>query len=176
MAHTKRIKVSTPAVTKAPAAQNGNGSAPAPRSGVKDLSELFANRTAVITIYDPRDEYLTVKRDTGFRFELAPVWSPEAQKVVDEYRDKIRRIDGKIDQADPKLAESVLNQIITVTKRFWQEPDSPDGIILDGVLLTPSPENARKIYTHPDLWWLYEDLQVAYMERGRFFGSGSKGR
>jgi hypothetical protein len=152
---------------------NGNGHA-AERSNVKDLSELFANRTAVITIYDPRDEYKTVKRDTGFRWEIAPVWSPEAEEIKEQYRDQIRRVDGKIDLTDPKLDESLREQIVRVTKRFWQEPDSPSGIILDGELLTPTPENARKILTHPDLWWLYQDVQAAYLERGSFFGARPK--
>lgn len=153
--------------------ENGNGTA-APRSDVKDLSELFANRSAVITIYDPRDRNLVVKRDTGFRWEIAPVWSPEAEAVKAQYRDKIRRVDGRIDLTDPTFDESVREQIIRVTKRFWQEPDSPDGIVLDGELLTPTPENARTILTHPDLWWLFEDVQAAYLERERFFGARPK--
>lgn len=146
----------------------------APRSDVTDLAQLFANRTAVITIYDPRDEFKKVKRDTGFRWEIAPVWSPEAQAVVEQYRDQLRRVDGKLDLTDPKLDESLREQIIAVTKGFWQEPDSPDGITLDGELLTPTAENARRILTHPDLWWLAQDVQAAYLERGSFFGARPK--
>lgn len=146
----------------------------APRSDVTDLAQLFANRTAVITIYDPRDEYRTVKRDTGFRWEIAPVWSPEAQEIQEKYRDRIRRVDGKVDLTDPVLDESVREQIVRVTKRFWQEPDSLDGILLDGELLTPTAENARKILTHPDLWWLAEAMQEAYLKRSNFFGARPK--
>jgi hypothetical protein len=141
---------------------------------VKDLAELFANKTAVITIWDPRDEYSVVKRDTGFRWEIAPVWSREAQDVVEKYRDQLRRVDGKVDLTDPKLEESLREQIVAVTKRFWQEPDSLDGIVLEGELLRPSPENAQKILTHPDLWWLAQDVQAAYLERGLFFGARPK--
>ena len=154
--------------------QHKNGNGHYPRSEVKDLAELFANKTAVITIYDPRDEYAPVKRDTGYRWEIAPVWSREAQDVVEKYRDQIRRIDGKVDFADPKLEESLLEQIVACTKRFWQEPDSPEGILCEGELLTPSPENARRLLTHPDLWWLKQDVQAGYLERGLFFGARPK--
>ena len=161
----------TPPIT--PAASNGNGHAP--RSDVKDLSELFAQKTATITIYDPRDADKPVKRDTGYRFEIAPRWSPEAQKVVDDYRDQLRRLEsGEVDRTDPKLEEAIVEQLVAVTKRFWQEPDSPTGILCDGELLTPSPENARKLYTHPDLTWLFEDVVVAWSNRNLFFGEQPK--
>jgi hypothetical protein len=102
------------------------------------------------------------------------VWSREAQDVVEKYRDQLRRVDGKVDLTDPKLEESLREQIVAVTKRFWQEPDSLDGIVLEGELLRPSPENAQKILTHPDLWWLAQDVQAAYLERGLFFGARPK--
>jgi hypothetical protein len=169
-----RTKAARRTVTP-PEHQNGNGNGHAPKSGVTDLSELFARKTAVVTIYDPRDDGKAERRDTGYRFEIAPRWSPEAQKAVDDFRDQLRRLEsGEVDRADPKLEEALREQIVAVTKRFWQEPDSPDGIILEGELLTPSPENARKLYTHPDLWWLYEDVVSAYVERDRFFGAGPK--
>jgi hypothetical protein len=161
-----------PVVRTAPAAPNGNGTHP--RSDVTDLAQLFANKSAIVTIYDPRDEYAEVKRDTGFRIEIAPVWSPEAQEVAQAYRDQIRRVDGKVDFTDPKVAESLLEQIIAVTKRIWQEPDSPKGIILDGVFLESSPENTRRILTHPDLWWFFDAVREAYLERERFFGARPK--
>lgn len=174
-----RTKTVRPAKARpvAPAAQNGNGTNgthATPRSGVSDLAELFAQKTTVLTIYDPRDADKVVKRDTGFRFEVAPIWSPEAQQVVEEYYDQLRKVDGKVDQADPKLAEAVLEQIVRITKRFWQEPDSPAGIILHGELLTPSPENARKLYTTPDLEWLYEDVIEGCRKRDLFFGARPK--
>lgn len=150
------------------------GAGTPPRSNVSDLAELFANKTAVITIWDPRDEFAEVKRDTGYRWEIAPVWSAEAQEVVEKYQNQIRRVNGKVDFTDPTLATSLLEQIIAVTKRFWQEPDSPDGIILDGELLTPSPANARKLLTHPELQWLYHDVLQVYVERGSFFGRRPK--
>lgn len=159
----------------APPAENGNGTHATPRSEVKDLAELFAKKTTVITIYDPRDDDKPVKRDTGYRFEIAPRWSPEAQQVIDDYRDQLRRLDsGEVDRSDPKLNEAVLEQIVAITKRFWQEPDSPKGIILDGELLTPSAENARKLYSHPELQWLFEDVVIAYADRDRFFGERPK--
>lgn len=160
--------------TPPPAASNGNGTH-APRSDVKDLSELFAQKTAVITIYDPRDDGLPVRRDTGYRFEVAPRWSPEAQEIIERYSDQLKRTDdGKIDATDPKLAEVVLEQVVVLTKRFWQEPDSPDGIILEGELLTPSPENTRTLLKHDALDWLFADLIDAIRDRGRFFGARPK--
>jgi hypothetical protein len=169
MPRTKAVKP-----TKArPEAQNGNGTTP--RSEIRDLSELRARKTTVVVIYDPRDADQEVKRDTGYRFEIAPRWSPDAQKILDDYREQVRRLEnGDVDRTDPKIAEGLLEQIVAVTRRFWHEPDSPDGIVLDGVLLTPSPENARKIFANEDFAWLYEDIIVAWTERGRFFGAPSK--
>lgn len=154
----------------APALTVHEGNGAAPRSDVRDISELFAQKSTVVTIYDPRDRNLPVKRDTGFRVEIAPTWSPEAKEIKEQYRDRIRRVDGRVDLTDPAFDESLREQVIRCTRRIWQEPDSPDGILLEGKLLTSTPQDIRTLYTHPDLWWLYEDVQDAYLERDRFFG------
>jgi hypothetical protein len=176
MPRTKTVRPAQRPRPEIAAAQNGHGgSVPPLRSGVTDLAELFAKKTTILAIDDPRDVGKPVRRDTGYRFEIAPRWSPEAQQVVDDYRDQIRRLEnGAIDRTDPKLQDALVDQLVAVTKRFWQEPDSPNGIILEGELLTPSAENTRKLITHPALEWLLEALILGYTNRDLFFGARPK--
>lgn len=150
---------------------NGNGKS----ASIDDITELFENETTVVTVYDTRDRFGKVKRDTGLRFEIGPFWSPEAQEIAQERRDRIRKLpDGKVDTDDPEFEASVFEQMIRVTKRWWKEPDSPDGIRLNGELLPCTEENVRMIYAHPRLRGVYEQVRSAYLDTERFFGKPSK--
>lgn len=151
-------------------ATNGNG-----KPSVDDLTELFENETTVVTIYDSRDRFAKVRRDTGLRVEIGPFWSEDAQEIALERRDGIRkRPDGSVDTDDPAFDESVFEQIVRVTKRWWKEPDSPEGIRLNGELLPCTPENVRMIYAHPKLRSVYAQVRAAYLETERFFGAAPK--
>lgn len=139
-----------------------------------DLADLFENETATVTIYDPRDKYVVEKRDTGFRVEIGALWSPEAQEIARENRGRLKLVDGNPDPEDPALNDTIFEQVIAVTKRWWKVGKTEEGIIVDGELLACTPENVRKVYTHPRLGWLYDDVRAAYLDRSRFFGQRSK--
>lgn len=177
MGHTKphSRKRGTPA--PAHDASNGNGKPSANGNGaahlmsdVQDLAELFENERATVILWDPRDIYVKEKRDTGFRIEIAPLWSDEAREVAEANKDRVKFIDGVPDLTDQGLQDSLFEQIVTVTKRWWKVGESPDGIVLHGEFLACTPENVRKVYTHPKLRWIYAHVQAAYLDRARFFG------
>lgn len=151
---------------------NGNG-----HGSLVDLADLFANETAVVSIYDPRDEYLKPedRRDTGFRVEIAPLWSPEAREVAQKNRDRIRLVDGEVDADDQGFKDSLLEQLIVVTKRWWHidAPDQP--ITLHGEALECTPENKRAVYTNPRLEsTFFAQVRSGYLDRSRFFGQPQK--
>ncbi len=184
MPRTRRLAPATDAGTPAerstpdqttPEVHNGNGNGHRTVSDVVDLAELFENETAIVSLPDPRDVFRKEKRDSGFRVEIGPLWSPEAQEIGRERRDGIRKLpDGSVDTSDPAFDETILEQVIAVTKRWWKEGESPDGITLRGEFLAPTPENVRKVYTHPRLRWIYTEVKDVYLDRSRFFGERPK--
>lgn len=136
-----------------------------------DLMSLFRNPTAIIEVADPRhDDFV----DTGIRIEVSSLYSDEALKVMDDYRDRVRL--AKEEGADePPVDDALLEQLITVTKRWWHEGETTDGIYLTpGELLPCTPENKRKIFTDDGWRWLRNLVLIKYTGQANFFGKRPK--
>ena len=165
--------MSRTATARKPTLESPNGTTNGTTNGVPattiDLADLFASETAVIEITDPRDVG-KVKRDTGMRVEVSSVFTPEAKAAAVAHRDKLTLVDGKVDTHDPAFIENLLEQVIAVTRRWWAEPDSPDGLLIAGETVPCAPEHVRRLYTDPRTEWFYHQVRDGYLEIARFFG------
>lgn len=145
-----------------------------PAPVVTDLADLFARETAVIEIFDPR-VLGKVKRDTGLRVEVSSIYSRTAKDAAAIHTSKLTLLeDGAVDENDPALPDSVLEQVIACTRRWWAEPDSPDGLIIAGETVPCTPEEVRRIYTDPRTEWFYHQVRDGYLRVANFFGGPPK--
>jgi hypothetical protein len=145
--------------------------APAEKKAPTDLSSLFQNPTAILTVPDPRfDKFV----DSGLRIEVSSLYSDDALKAMEEYREKVKL--AKANETDPPVLEdAILNQLVSVTKRWWHEGETTDGIyIRPGELVPCTPEHKRTVFTTDGWRWLRDFVLVGYTEQANFFGERPK--
>jgi hypothetical protein len=131
-----------------------------------DLVSLFRNPTAIIEVPDPRYEDFV---DSGIRIEVSSKFSDEALKVMEDYRNRVRLAD------EPPVDEALLDQLVSVTKRWWHAGETTDGIYLTpGELLACTPENKRMVFTDPGWRWLRNFVLIKYTGEANFFGKRPK--
>jgi hypothetical protein len=131
----------------------------------RDLNVLAMKQTAIVTLYAPNDPSV----DTGFRIEIASMYSDEARDAVRNISKPLALVDGEAHE--PTFTDSLFEQTVAVTKRWWVEGEPYETIVLDGVELEPTPENVRAVYSDPRYVWIQREVQAAYLELGRFFGA-----
>lgn len=161
MPRTKALRKPKPVT---PVAANGS---PPERKPPVDLAAMFRRQTAVLSIPDFRFDD---RPDSGIRIEVASFRSEESLRVFQEYRDKAQQAEG--DEREKLVTEGVLTQLVTVTKRWWHDGETTDGIyIRPGELLACTDENKRMVYA-TDGWQHIRDFVIAgFMEEANFFGA-----
>jgi hypothetical protein len=145
--------------------------APSEKKAPVDLMSLFRNPTSVIEVMDPRFEEDV---DTGIRIEVSSRYSEEGIKVIEEYREKVRLAkDAGTDE--PPVDDAVLEQLVVVTKRWWHEGETTDGIYLTpGELLACTPENKRTVFADYGWRWLRNLVLIRCAREANFFGKRPK--
>lgn len=133
-----------------------------------DLGALALRETSVVTLYSPVS-HLT-KVDTGYRVEIKSLYSDEARNAVTAYR--AAHTEGD-EEGIAAFSDSLPEQVIAVTVRWWKEGESTDTITLNGEVLTASPENVRRVYDDPQFRWIPAAVQSHYLEIANFFGASS---
>lgn len=136
-----------------------------------DLAALFRNPTAILEIPDPRfKEYV----DSGIRIEISSFKSQEAMEVFQEYHEKLRLVTDE-EEKEPLLNETLIKQLVTVTKRWWHEGETTDGIyIRPGELLACTADNKRMVYTTDGWDWLVGFVADRFLKEASFFGERPK--
>jgi hypothetical protein len=153
-----------------PVVESSNGTAPEPKKGPIDLSQLFQNPTAILTVPDPRSDKFV---DSGIRIEVSSLYSDDALKAMEEYREKVKI--AKANETDPPVLEdAILNQLVSVTKRWWHEGEPTEGLFCNGELLACTPEHKRRVFTSDGWRWLRDFVLVGYTEQANFFGERPK--
>lgn len=125
-----------------------------------DLTTRYAAETVEVPILDPTD--LAAQRDTGARITIRSLYSKEAREAATASRAKLRIVDGKVDATDADFEANLAEQTIAVTVGWT-------GIEEAGVPLPFTPETCRRIYEDPRTQWVQKQVQVAYLDIGRFF-------
>jgi hypothetical protein len=131
-----------------------------------DLASRYRRDTIVVEIPDPVDGH-----DTGLRIEIGSMQSPEAQAAREAVRATLTIVDNEVTVSESDADRSLLEQTIAVTKRWWAEPDSPDGIVIDGVVVPCTPDTVRSVYTDPRTSWVQTFVLSRYLDVSRFFGA-----
>jgi hypothetical protein len=135
-----------------------------------DLCTRFRKETAIVTILDPVDG-----TDTGMRVEIGSPQSSDAQAIRETFKGSLS-VTGETVTMDADVAgQSAKEQVIAVTRRWWAEPDSPDGLVIDGHVVACTPDAVRSLYTDPRTSWVYDQVLTAYVGVEGFFGA-SKAR
>lgn len=147
---------------------------PLKKSAHSDLGALALRETSTVILYHPAD-YVT---DTGYRVEIKSIYSDEAKAVIQAQADKNEaeqppRVEGEPEPKDTSFTDSLPEQVIAVTVRWWKEGESTDTITLNGEVLRASPENVRRVYDDPQFRWIRNAVQAHYLGRANFFGASS---
>lgn len=145
-------------------------------NGSSDLGAFAMRQTAIVTLTDPR--FPGEERDTGFRVEIESIYSNAAREVITGAVSKIKIVKdngngtekAQEEAADRSFSETLPDQIIAVTKRWWKEGESTDTITLNGETMKATPENVRKVYENPEFAWIQRKVQADYLSVAGFFG------
>lgn len=137
---------------------------PAAKAKPFDLATRFAADTAVVTIHDPAD--LSAQRDTGLRVEISSLYSDAARQAAQA---AVAKLPDGADAAQVDFTESLFEQVVAVTKRWWDTHGAPDALLIAGELVPCTPEHVRRVYRDPRTAWLYTQVRTAYLDLGRFF-------
>lgn len=132
-----------------------------------DLGSLAMRQTAVVELTDPR--FPGENRDTGYRVEIESFYSNAARDVITGVRAPLKIVDKEVEAKDVSFSESLPEQVIAVTRRWWKEGTSTDTITLRGVTMTATPENVRKVYEDPEFAWFRAQVQAGYLNLTGFF-------
>jgi hypothetical protein len=131
-----------------------------------DLSSRYRRDTAVVNILDPVD-----RTDTGMRIEIGSPQSAEAQAAREQFRSTLTIVGDDVQVSAEDAQASLLAQLVAVTKRWWAEPDSPDGLVIGGEIVACTPDAIRSLYSDPRTSWIYDDVLGGYLNAGSFFGA-----
>lgn len=147
-------------------------SQPTPASDDNDLGALAMRQTAVVALTDPR--YPGQNRDSGYRVEIESYYSQAARDVISGTRAPLTIVKGELEEGhesedDDRFGETLPEQLIAVTQRWWKEGASTDTITLRGETMTATPENVRKVYEDPEFAWMRGQVQRAYLHLSGFF-------
>lgn len=159
MTRTKPVKKATPLKLE-----------PAEKKPPIDLAALYRNPTVTVEVPDPRQEAFV---DTGIRLEVSSRYSDEAMKAMEDFRERAR-VAKEAGEDEPPIDEVILDQLVTVTKRWWHEGETADGLYYNGELLACTPENTRMVFSDDGWRWLRNLVLVTYMREANFFGKRPK--
>lgn len=132
-----------------------------------DLGALAMRQTAIVKLTDPR--FPGENRDTGYRVEIESLYSAAAHDVITGARAPLKIVDDKVDAAQTSFTDTLPEQVIAVTRRWWKEGVSTDTITLHGEEMQASPANVRKVYENPEFAWIQRQVQGAYLNLAGFF-------
>lgn len=139
-----------------------------------DLSAFAMRQTAIVTLTDPR--FPGEDRDTGFRVEIESIYSNTAREVITGAVSQIKIVKGNSNghapeaEAERTFSDTLPEQVIAVTKRWWKEGETTDTITLHGETMRATPENVRKVYENPEFAWIQRKVQADYLSIAGFFG------
>lgn len=136
-----------------------------------DLAALFRNPTAILEIPDPRADREFV--DSGIRIEISSFKSQEALEVFQEFHEKLKLVKDE-DEKQPLLSETLVRQLVAVTKRWWHDGETTDGLYYNGALLACTPENKRMVYESDGWDWLAGFVANRFLKEANFFGERPK--
>lgn len=135
------------------------------------LASLYRNPTTIIEVADPRQEEVV---DTGIRLEVSSRYSDEAMKAMEDYRERVR-IAKDAGEDEPPIDDVILAQLVTVTKRWWHDGETADGLYVTAdELLACTEENKKRVFTDEGWRWLRNLVLVTYMREANFFGKRPK--
>lgn len=137
-------------------------------NGSSDLGALAMRQTTIVTLYDPR--FPGEERDTGYRVEIESIYSPAARDVITGVRTPLKIVGNDVDAKESSFSDSLPEQVIAVTRRWWKEGESTDAITLNGETMSATPENVRKVFENPEFAWMQRAVQAAYLNIAGFFG------
>lgn len=140
---------------------------------IDDLGALAMRQTATVPLTDPR--YPGKNIDSGYRILIESYYSQTARDIISGARASLQIVKGEVDDtdeaedADRSFSETLPEQLIAVTRRWWKEGKSTDTITLNGVTMQATPENVRKVYEDPEFSWMRNQVQRAYLQLSVFF-------
>lgn len=136
---------------------------PSPTSAkVFDLASRYAADTVEVAIVDPAD--LAAKLDTGARITIRSLYSKEARDAALAARNTLKLVDGTVDATDADFEQHLFEQTVAVTVGW-------SGFVVDGETIPCTPATVRALYSDPRTAWVQKQVQAAYLDIGRFFGT-----
>lgn len=140
-----------------------------------DLGAFAMRQTAIVVLTDPR--FPGEERDTGYRVEIESIYSNAAREAITGAVSRIKIVKegngngtAKAEEVEHSFSETLPEQVIAVTKRWWKEGESTDTITLNGETMRATTENVRRVYEDPQFAWIQRKVQADYLSVAGFFG------
>ena len=140
-----------------------------PIADSSDLGALAMRQTAIVVFDDPR--YPGENRDTGYRVEIESLFSNAARDVITGANEPLKIVNDTVDAVERTFSDTLPEQVIAVTRRWWKEGETTDTITLNGETMKATPENVRRVYSNPEFAWMQRKVQAAYLNLAGFFGA-----